>query len=95
MKVDTMTSMNVSLPESMRRFIEDQIATGGYGTVSEYFRELVRADKQRKAEDELAALLLQGIKSGKATPMTNQDWTEIRAEVRRRAAARQTRRGKK
>jgi putative addiction module CopG family antidote len=37
-----MTSMNISLPRAMREFVEGQVATGGYGTVSEYVRALIR-----------------------------------------------------
>jgi antitoxin ParD1/3/4 len=88
MKIDTMTSMNISLPDSMRQFVEGQVAQGGYGTVSEYFRELVRGEKKRQAQEQLEQLLLAGLKSGEATPMTDKDWTDIRAEVRRRALAR-------
>jgi antitoxin ParD1/3/4 len=88
MKIDTMTSMNISLPDSMRQFIEHQVARGGYGTISEYFRELVRQDKKRKAQEQLETLLLEGLSSGEATPMTDQDWEDIRAEVKRRALAR-------
>jgi antitoxin ParD1/3/4 len=61
--------------------------------VSEYFRELVREDKKRKAQEQLESILLAGLRSGAATPMTKQDWGDIRAEVRRRAAERK--KGKK
>jgi antitoxin ParD1/3/4 len=88
MKVDIMTSMNISLPDSMRQFVEVQVSNGGYGTISEYFRELVRQDKKRKAQEQLETLLLEGLNSGEATPMTEQDWMDIRAEVKRRALAR-------
>ena len=75
---DTMTSMNISLPQSMRTFIEEEIASGGYSTVSEYFRELVREAKRRKEEERLEQLLLQALESGPATPMTKKDWEAIR-----------------
>jgi antitoxin ParD1/3/4 len=88
MKIDTMTSMNISLPDSMRQFVEVQVSNGAYGTISEYFRGLVREDKKRKAQEQLEELLLAGLNSGEATPMTEQDWTDIRAEVKRRALAR-------
>jgi antitoxin ParD1/3/4 len=88
MKIDTMTSMNISLPDSMRQFVEVQVSKGGYRTISEYFRELVRGDKKRQAQEQLEQLLIAGLNSGEATPMTEQDWTEIRAEVKRRAVAR-------
>jgi len=72
----------------MRLYIEEQVANGGYSTVSEYFRELVRQDQKRKAQEHLEALLLEGLNSGMATPMTEQDWEDIRRVVRERVAQR-------
>lgn len=72
----------------MRLYIEEQVANGGYSTVSEYFRELVRQDQKRKAQERLEALLLEGLNSGMSTPMTEQDWEDIRRVVRERVAQR-------
>lgn len=83
-----MTSINISLPESMRAYVEEQVASGGYGTTSEYFRELIRQDQKRKAQERLEALLLESFEAGSATPMTAQDWEDIRQTVRQRAAKR-------
>jgi antitoxin ParD1/3/4 len=46
-------SMNISLPEPLRLFVEEQVSNGGYSTVSEYLRELVREAPRRKACQEL------------------------------------------
>lgn len=81
-----MKSMNISLPDTMRTYIEEQVASGGYSTVSEYFRELVRQDQKRKAQERLEALLLEGLDSGSATPITAGDWEDIRQAVRERIA---------
>lgn len=77
-----MKTMNVSLPDTMRDYIEQQVKAGGYGSVSEYIRDLIRQDQKRKAKEHLETLLLEGIESGTATPMSDQDWTEIRQAVR-------------
>ena len=82
---DQMTSMNISLPESLRSFAEDR-ATSGYGSVSEYIRELLRQDQQRTAQEKLEGLLLEGIESGRAEPWTQEDWAELRAHIRETAA---------
>jgi len=82
------TSVNISLPTNQRQFVERKVSTGGYSTVSEYFRELVRQDEQREAEARLESLLLQALESGEPTPMTKSDWDDIRTEVRRRAEQR-------
>lgn len=83
-----MTSINISLPDELRAYVEEQVAKGGYSTLSEYFRELVRSDQKRKATERLETLLLEGLDSGTATPMTQQDWEDIRAAVRERVAKR-------
>ena len=41
-------SMNISLPDSIRTYVEEQVDSSGYSTVSKYFRELVRQDQKRK-----------------------------------------------
>ncbi len=52
-----MSTMNVSLPEDMRLFVEERVAGGAYGTASEYVRELIRRDLERL---QLRQLLLDG-----------------------------------
>jgi toxin ParE1/3/4 len=53
--------MNVSLPASLKAFVDEQVASRGYGTASEYVRELIRKDQD---EQHLRALLLAGAQSG-------------------------------
>jgi antitoxin ParD1/3/4 len=72
--------MNISLPDSMKHFIEGQVAAGGYSSASEYVRALVRADQQRQAKARLETLLLEALDSGDATTMTPEDWDAIRRE---------------
>lgn len=58
-----MTTVTISLPDSLKAFIDTQLATKGYGNVSEYFRGLLR-EAQAKAQDaRLEALLLEGLAS--------------------------------
>ncbi len=82
-----MTSMNISLPEPMRAFVEDQVSGGSYGTASEYLRELIRQDQARKAQARLEALLLEGLQSP-AAPLNAEEWAQMRQEVRDRLAKR-------
>ena len=72
-----MATMNISLPDPLRAFIEERVAEGGYGTVSEYFRELIRADQKRRAEERLEQLLLEGLDSP-TTPLTKKDIEAIK-----------------
>ncbi len=50
-----MTSINISLPDSMRAYVDQQVANGGYSSASEYFRELVRQDQKQKENERLEA----------------------------------------
>ena len=76
-----MTTLNISLPDSMRTFIEQKIAQGGYSTVSEYIRQLVRDDQKRAAKERLEALLMEGINSGPAVEITDEYWAEKKAKL--------------
>jgi len=46
-----MTSLNISLPEALKNYVEGQVASGDWGTPSEYVRELIRQDKERRLGD--------------------------------------------
>jgi len=81
-----MTTMNISLPKALREFVEAQVANGDYGTASEYVRGLIRDAQKRQAQAELEAKLLEGLNSGPATPMTAQDWEDMRQRLHRRLA---------
>ena len=83
-----METMNIALPENMKSFVQQQVADGNYSSVSEYIRELVRADEKEKARAALETEILTGLRSGDSSPMTDRDWQEIRGEVRKRHARR-------
>ena len=54
----SMTSLNISLPSALNDYLEDQVASGDWGTPSEYIRDLIRQDKERRLvglEQELLA----------------------------------------
>jgi len=46
-----MTSLNISLPQALKNYVEGQVASGDWGTPSEYVRELIRQDKERRLGD--------------------------------------------
>lgn len=52
-----MTSLNISLPETLKTYVEGQVASGDWGTPSEYIRELIRQDKERRLATLEQALL--------------------------------------
>lgn len=75
-----MQTMNISLPDPLKEFVDGQIAEGRYSSVSEYIRELIRGDEKRKAQERLEALLLEGLES-EETELTRADLDDIRKEA--------------
>ena len=75
-----MQTMNVSLPDPLKQFVDNQIAEGRYSSVSEYIRELIREDEKRRAEHRLESLLLEGLES-KESRFTRKDLDEIRKQA--------------
>lgn len=78
------TTMNISLPDSMRVFVEDTLTDDGYGSASEYVRDLIRADQKRRNEKRLETLLLERLQAGDDETFTMDN---VRAEMRRRIEA--------
>lgn len=77
-----MSTMNISLPDSLKSFVDDQVASRGYGTSSEYVRDLIRKDQDRQ---QLRALLLEGAASAPTAPATTAYFDGLRDRVRQRA----------
>ena len=82
--------MNISLPQGLRDFVTERVKSGFYGNTSDYVRDLIKADKKRAAQEQLETLLLEGLNSGPASPMTDEDYDEIRSNVTVRLKANQT-----
>ncbi len=83
-----MPTINISLPDTLKIFVEEQIDAGGYSTVSEYFRELIREDQKRRSQEKLETLLMEGINSGKSALLTKKDIEKVRRSVRARIVRR-------
>ena len=82
---DTLTSMSISLPAAQEEYLKGRVAQTGCATASEYVRRLIHAD-QVAQEADLERRLLERLDEP-STPLTDEDWFEIRREVRRRLAA--------
>jgi len=83
-----MDTMNIALPEDMKQFVQEQVSLGGYSSVSEYVRDLIRTDRKEKVRMALETEVLKGLRSGDSTPMTDEDWAEIRRKISERHADR-------
>lgn len=79
--MSSMTSLNISLPQPLKNFVEEQVRQGGYSTPSEYIRALLRDDQKRRAEEKLEALVLEGLHSGEPLEASPRFWTELREEL--------------
>lgn len=78
------TTMNISLPESMKTFVEERLSADEYGTVSEYMRDLIRADQTRREELKLEKLLRERLRSNGELEF---DIEDAKAELHRRSNA--------
>jgi antitoxin ParD1/3/4 len=74
-----MTTMNISLPDTLKTFVDEQVTGRGYGTSSEYVRELIRKDQDRQ---QLRKLLLEGASSPAAQPADAVHFETLRRRVR-------------
>ena len=79
-----MSTMNISLPEALKTFVDQQVSARGYGTSSEYVRELIRKDQETQ---HLRALLLHGAASPSGDPVDAAYFDDLRTRVRRSAAS--------
>ncbi len=77
-----MTTMNISLPDTLKSFVDEQVTQRGYGTSSEYVRELIRKDQDRTR---LRGLLLLGAESAPGKPVDEAYFGGLRDRIRRRA----------
>lgn len=60
-----MATMNISLPDAMKQWVEDQVQTGRYGNSSDYVRDLVRKDQKRaEAREKLQQMVDEALASG-------------------------------
>lgn len=73
-----MSTMNISLPDSLRAFVDEQVSRRGYGTSSEYVRELIRRDQDRS---QLRSLLLAGAASSPTTSVNKAYFDGLRKRV--------------
>ncbi|MDE1949739.1 MAG: type II toxin-antitoxin system ParD family antitoxin [Burkholderiales bacterium] len=82
-----MSTMNISLPEALKSFVDEQVNTRGFGTSSEYVRELIRKDQERL---QLRGLLLAGASSKPAAAADAAYFGALRERIGSRTAARKS-----
>lgn len=78
---NTMISLNILLPQSIKEFIDQQTARRGLDTPGDYVYELVKEAQERLAEERIEQLLLEAIDSGAPIEVTPEYWENKRAEL--------------
>jgi antitoxin ParD1/3/4 len=71
----TTVTMNISLTEDLKSFVDARIKARGYSSASEYMRDLVRRDQERLVEERFKASIGEGAASGHAG-----DWSDLREQ---------------
>jgi antitoxin ParD1/3/4 len=74
-----MSTMNISLPDALKSFVDEQVTKRGYATSSEYVRELIRADQDR---ERLRKLLLDGAASKSTAAVDDSYFSGLRSRIR-------------
>ena len=79
-----MATMNISLPDKMKKWVERRAAGGEFGNVSDYVRDLVRQDQARVKE---LAWLQAEVDKGRASGISDKSLDEVLAEAKKRGRA--------
>ena len=75
-----MATMNISLPDRMREWVEERVATGRYANASDYMRALIREDQEhRERIARMQAAITEGIESGVSSRTVDDIWHELQA----------------
>lgn len=77
----------LSLPETLEKFVEQEVAEGGYESAEKYIRHLISVEHKRRAKERLQALIEEGLDSGEPEEATPEWWAELRADIARDAKA--------
>jgi antitoxin ParD1/3/4 len=75
------TTMQISLPDSLKRFVKERVEEEHYSNPSDYVRALIREDQKRRDERRLEQMILEGLASGPGIPMTPEEWNKLREEA--------------
>jgi antitoxin ParD1/3/4 len=76
-----MTTLTISLPDSLKEFIEREVHTKGYGNVSEYVRGLLREAQAKEADTRLETLLIEGLSKGEDILLSPDFWNELKQDA--------------
>jgi Arc/MetJ-type ribon-helix-helix transcriptional regulator len=75
--------MSISLPPSMKKWVEKQVGKNGYRTANDFFLDVLQREQALQARERIDDALEEALNSGPATPMTRADWDRIRENGRK------------
>lgn len=73
--------MSFALPEELRSYVDERVASGEYGNTSEYLRELIRRDRQEQSINRLRNLVVEGLESGEPVLLTDERVEQLRGKA--------------
>lgn len=79
-----MATMNISLTDPLKQFVDEEVSQGGYSSTSDYVRDLIRQRQRQKAEELLRRLIAEGLASGPSIPVTSTTFERMRLDLAER-----------
>ena len=79
-----MATMNISLADPLKEFVDEEVREGGYSSTSDYMRDLIRQRQREKAAAFLRQLIAEGMASGVSEPVTKDTFAQMRKDLRER-----------
>ena len=80
-----MATMNISLSEPLKQFVDEEVREGGFASTSDYMRDLIRQRQREMAAEFLRRLIAEGMASGPAEPIEPDYFERMRERARQRA----------
>lgn len=80
-----MATMNISLTDPLKQFVDEEVREGGFSSTSDYVRDLIRQRQRAKAAEFLRQLIAEGMASGPATPQEPDFFDKLRQRAHQRA----------
>jgi Arc/MetJ-type ribon-helix-helix transcriptional regulator len=81
-----MSTLQITLPDTVRALVREQVNSGRFSTESEYLCHLIEDDQKRRSREELESLLLSRVNGSETVEMNSTDWQHMRDEFQRRIA---------
>lgn len=73
--------MSFALPEELRSYVAERVASGDFGNTSEYLRELIRRDRVEQSINRLRSLVVEGLESGEPVELTEERVESLRKKA--------------